>query len=163
MSFPLPFYPTHDYHSSGRVFGAHRPNHRKHAGCDLLAPPGTAIMAVRKGVVLRSPYKFYQAKSGDWTMALEVRHEAGFVVRYTEVSHVADGIQTGVSVQEGQVIAFVGAAKMLHFELYKGTLHGPLTDRSSAGFQRRGDLQDPTDFLDSLRTEMYSPAPAANR
>jgi len=163
MSFPLSFYPQHDYHSGGRVFGAHRPNNRKHAGCDLLAPPGTPIMAVRRGVVLRSPYKFYQAKSGDWTMALEVRHEAGFVVRYTEVASVADGIHTGVSVAEGQVIAYVGAAKMLHFELYEGMLHGPLTDRSSAGFQRRGDLQNPTEFLDSLRTEMYSAAPGGSR
>jgi murein DD-endopeptidase MepM/ murein hydrolase activator NlpD len=161
MSFPLPFVPEHDYHTGGRRFGAQRPNGRKHAGCDLIAKPGTPIIAVDRGLVLRSPYKFYLAKSGDWTYALEVTHTGGYIVRYTEIGGVADGIKTGVHVQEGQTIAYVGAAKMLHLELYEGTVHGPLTDRSSAGFQRRADLQDPTGFLDSLRAELYCPMPVA--
>ena len=155
MSFPLPFIPKHDWHSGGRKFGAARANGRKHAGCDLLADPGTEVIAVRSGVVLRSPYKFYLAKSGDWTYALEVVNKDGKVVRYTEIARTADGIKTGVAVQEGQTIGFVGAAKMLHFELYAGTENGPLTDRSRKGFQRRADLRDPTEFLDSLKFELY--------
>ncbi|MFL9921642.1 peptidoglycan DD-metalloendopeptidase family protein [Paraburkholderia fungorum] len=155
MSFPLPFVPKHDYHTGGRRYGAARPNGRKHAGCDLLAPPGTPVMAVRPGLILKSPYKFYQAKNGAWTYALEVKHREGFVVRYTELDRCADGIKTGVSVAEGQTIGYVGAALMLHFELYAGTEHGPLTDRGRVGFQRRADLLDPTSFLDSLCTELY--------
>ncbi len=155
MSFPLPFIPKHDYHSGGRRFGASRPNNRTHAGCDLLADPGTEVLAVRQGILLRGPYKFYLAKSGDWTYAIEIRHNEGFVVRYTEVARVADGVKTGVSVAEGQTIAYVGAARMLHFELYSGTESGPLTDRKRKGFQRRADLQDPTEFLDTLRSELY--------
>jgi murein DD-endopeptidase MepM/ murein hydrolase activator NlpD len=161
MSFPLPFVPKHDYRSGGRRFGADRPNKRKHAGCDLLADPETPVMSVRSGLILRSPYPFYQAKNGAWTYAIEVKHSEGFVVRYTEVSRCAAGIKTGVSVAEGQTIGFVGAARMLHFELYEGSKHGPLTDRHRKGFQRRVDLLDPTKFLDSLRTELYSKAPGA--
>jgi len=37
---------------------------------------------------------------------------------------------------------------MVHFEMYSGTRKGSLTDRSSAGFQRRSDLLDPTPYLD---------------
>src|SRR5688572_20190071 len=100
MSFPLPFVPKHDYHSGGRRFGAARTNGRKHAGCDLLADPGTEVLAVRPGVLLRGPYKFYLAKSGDWTYAIEVKHKEGYVVRYTEVARVADGVETGAAVTE---------------------------------------------------------------
>jgi len=38
---------------------------------------------------------------------------------------------------------------MLHFEMYEGTATGDLTDRSSKGFERRKDLMDPTEYLDS--------------
>ena len=156
MSFPIPFYPQHDYHSGGRRFGADRPNGRKHAGCDLLAPIGTPVMAVRKGVILKTPYKFYQAKNGVWTYAVEVKHAAGYIVRYTEMSECGPEIKAGAPLVESQIIGYVGAALMLHFELYSGTGTGPLTDRHSKGFQRRSDLQDPTKFLDGLKTELYS-------
>jgi len=156
MSFPLPFVPKHTYHTGGCRFGADRPNGRKHAACDLLAPLDTPVLAVARGLILRSPYKFYRAKNHVWTYALEVKHTKGYIVRYTEVARCAEGIETGVSVEEGQTIAYVGAALMLHFELYKGTEHGPLTDRSRTGFQRRADLLDPTKFIDSLRQELYS-------
>lgn len=155
MSFPLPFVPKQDYRVGGRRFGAGRPNGRKHAGCDLIAPLDTPVMAVRPGIILRSPYSFYRAKNGVMTYAVEVKHREGFIVRYTEVSRCAEGIKTGVPISEGQMIGYVGAALMLHFELYAGTEHGPLTDRSRAGFQRRADLLDPTSFLDSLRDELY--------
>ena len=156
MSFPLPFVPKHTYHTGGCRFGADRPNGRKHAACDLLAPLDTPVLAVARGLILKSPYKFYRAKNHVWTYALEVKHTKGYIVRYTEVDRCAEGIETGASVEEGQTIAYVGAALMLHFELYKGTEHGPLTDRSRTGFQRRADLLNPTSFIDSLRQELYS-------
>ena len=37
----------------------------------------------------------------------------------------------------------------LHLELFAGTAQGPLTDRNHPPFMRRGDLVDPTAFLDS--------------
>ncbi len=131
-----------------------RPSERAQARRVRSARP--PVLAVARGLILRGPYKFYKAKSGVWTYAIEVKHTKGYIVRYTEVGELAEGIKTGVSVEEGQTIAYVGAALMLHFELYKGTEHGPLTDRSRAGFQRRADLLDPTKFIDSLRQELYS-------
>ena len=68
MSFPLPFVPKHTYHTGGCRFGADRPNGRKHAACDLLAPLDTPVLAVARGLILRGPYKFYKAKSGVWPM-----------------------------------------------------------------------------------------------
>ena len=85
--------------------------------------------------------------------ALEVRHASG-IVRYGEISHAAEGIAAGAEVKAGQVLGYVGkmqtvAQSMLHLELFAGTEQGPLTDRGRAPFMRRGDLVDPTAFLDS--------------
>jgi hypothetical protein len=41
------------------------------------------------------------------------------------------------------------AQSMLHLELFAGTAQGPLTDRNHPPYMRRGDLVDPTAFLDS--------------
>ena len=61
---------------------------------------------------------------------------------------------TGVTVKAGQALGYVGkmqtvAQSMLHLELFAGTAQGPLTDRNHPPFMRRGDLVDPTAFLDS--------------
>ena len=156
MPFPLPTLSKYTYKSGGRVFGAKRANGRLHAGCDLLAPVGTPIYAVADGVVeLASPQEFYHH-----TKALVVRH-GGFVVRYCEVSGFADGIVKNKRVAAGDIIAYVGkmlTSSMLHFELYAGTLGGPLTVRSNKPFQRRADLINPTAFLDRLATHLNQSA-----
>jgi murein DD-endopeptidase MepM/ murein hydrolase activator NlpD len=59
-----------------------------------------------------------------------------------------------VAVKAGQVLGYVGkmhtvAQSMLHLELFAGTAQGPLTDRNHPPYMRRGDLVDPTAFLDS--------------
>ena len=121
-----------------------------------LAPVGTPIYAVADGVVeLASPQEFYHH-----TKALVVRH-GGFVVRYCEVSGFADGIVKNKRVAAGDIIAYVGkmlTSSMLHFELYAGTLGGPLTVRSNKPFQRRADLINPTAFLDRLATHLNQSA-----
>ena len=155
MLFPLQFRPKEDYHKGKghkRWFGAPRTSVRKHAGCDLFAPEGTAILAVEDGTVLRYNAKFYHG-----TGALEVDHEV-FIVRYCEISPrlpAGMNFKPGSPVLRGQVIAYVGkmtgGSHMLHFEMYLGTETGPLTDRKKTGgpFQRRKDLLDPTPYLDT--------------
>jgi murein DD-endopeptidase MepM/ murein hydrolase activator NlpD len=106
------------------------------------------VLAVEDGTVIRGPYLFY-----DVVYALEVQHPSG-IVRYGEISHAAEGIAAGVTVTAGQVLGYVGkmqtvAPSMLHLELFAGTARGPLTDRNHPPFMRRGDLVDPTAFLDS--------------
>jgi murein DD-endopeptidase MepM/ murein hydrolase activator NlpD len=159
--FPLEKRPAASYKKGGpgagsKWFGALRDNgKRNHAGCDLMAPPGTPIFAVRDGKVIQNIYKFY-----DHVYALEVDH-GDFVVRYGEISKAAEGIAEGVEVKQGQLIAYVGRLKkasMLHFEMFCGSETGGLTDKTSAPeknplnkfppFQRRKDLMDPTSFLD---------------
>jgi murein DD-endopeptidase MepM/ murein hydrolase activator NlpD len=155
--FPLRVRPKQSYKEHPRSFGSSRSNGtRKHAGCDLYAPAGTEVLAVEDGTVLRGPYLFY-----DVVRALEVRHASG-IVRYGEISRAAEGIAAGAAVKAGQVLGYVGkmqtvAQSMLHLELFAGTEQGPLTDRGRAPFMRRGDLVDPTAFLDSC-TEVTSNA-----
>ena len=149
-TFPLRSRPSESYKVQPRSFGSPRSNGaRKHAGCDLYAAPETEVLAVEDGTVIRGPYLFY-----DVVYALEVQHACG-IVRYGEISHVAEGIAAGVAVKAGQVLAYVGKMKsvaqsMLHFELYAGTDNGPLTILAHPPFMRRADLQDPTAFLDAV-------------
>jgi hypothetical protein len=61
---------------------------------------------------------------------------------------------TGVTVKAGQALGYVGKMQtvvqsMIHLELFAGSAQGPLTDRNHPPFMRRGDLVDPTAFLDS--------------
>ncbi len=149
--FPMRTRPSDSYHDGSRKFGADRDNGRKHAGCDLYAPIGTDILAVKDGVITKGPSEF-----AGGTYALEVDH-GDILVRYAEIKgECPEGIKIGATVKQGQVIAYVGKfvtkhdgiKHMLHFELYSKKATGPLTRRDNPPFQRRSDLVDPTDFLD---------------
>jgi murein DD-endopeptidase MepM/ murein hydrolase activator NlpD len=145
--FPLPFIPNQDYHYGGIKFGAKRDSGgRKHAACDLIAPPGTPIHAVEWGVVLQGPKYFYHG-----TYSLVVEHSS-FIVRYGEINKkVPDNIYEGAFVEEGQIIAYVGKmnhSSMLHFEMYDKSATGEYTQLNNPPFKRRKDLIDPTPHLD---------------
>jgi hypothetical protein len=150
LVFPLRQRPHESYHGGGREFGARRNGGaRRHAACDLIAPPGTEILAIADGTVLRGPSEFYEG-----TYALEVRHEGGKVARYGEIAKlVPPGIQVGATVRQGQLVARVGrlhsGSSMLHFELYDGSASGPLTQPDRPPYMRRKDLIDPTALLDA--------------
>lgn len=154
FTFPLRKKPELDYHKPQpstkhyRWYGAPRSGGtRKHAGCDLIAPKGTEILAMADGRVIQSPYYFYSG-----TYALEVKHDNGMVVRYGEIAQtLPNGIGSGSRVSRGQVIAYVGrlnsGSSMLHLEMYRGTKSGTL---SGGGiYKRRSDLIDPTTYLDN--------------
>ena len=90
--FPLRQRPVSSYHDGGRKFGARRSNGtRKHAGCDLIAPRGTEVLAMDSGKVIRGPYHFY---SGAY--ALEIRHSNGKAVRYGEIMKI---VPAGISAE----------------------------------------------------------------
>lgn len=159
--FPLRKEPQADYHTGGRRFGASRSGGtRRHAGCDLIAPKGTEIMAMADGQVIKNPYHFYRG-----TDALEIKHDNGMVVRYCEISKILPrGIVNGTRVSQGQVIAYVGEmtfssgakSSMLHLEMYKGTRSGNLTQTGN-NYKRRSDITDPTPYLDNAMTRPVEP------
>ncbi len=149
FSFPISYIPKDDFTSSGRGYGARRPNGRLHAANDLLGKPGNLVLAVASGVII-DYYEFYCG-----TYAIVVDH-GGFIARYGEVASMVPGVAIKSKVQKGQAIGKMGAlcsgSAMLHFEKYKGTLKGNLTVRENMPFQRRADLENPTSFLKGLKT-----------
>lgn len=160
--FPMARLPTADWTHSPRSFGSNRSSgHRAHAGCDLYAPLGTWIHAIADGEVIRGPYLFYNE-----TYALEVHH-GSFVIRYGEIQRLTM-VREGQRVTGGQPIAKVGhlvginvASDMLHLEMYRGSMTGELTQRNGGAkradgvpFQRRGDLMDPTPYLNRWSTNL---------
>jgi murein DD-endopeptidase MepM/ murein hydrolase activator NlpD len=164
-TFPLPVIPSQSYKEGGRRFGAGRDNGaRKHAGCDLIVPPGTPVCAIANGYVRVDPYYFYNG-----SYALEVVHD-GIVVRYGEILPMAFNsskldllpeIKKDAKVIKGQVIGYIakmtGGSSMLHFECYSNSaLNGGLTDKSKSGgaYKRRSDLMDPTNLLDSAKASL---------
>lgn len=152
--FPLSRVYSESWTKNPGSFGSGRGGGRKHAGCDLYAPLGTWIHAVRNGKVIRGPYYFYCD-----TYALEVDH-GDFVIRYGEIQSKTT-VREGDKVQAGQRIARVGhlvgirvPSDMLHLEMYSGQASGGLTVRSNPPYQRRSDLINPTPYLAQWRQNM---------
>lgn len=147
MPFPLDFIPDLSYKTGGRRFGFPRPSPerpwRLHAGCDLIAPMGVNVYAVADGYVTLGPYRM---DSHAAVFALEVHHGL-FKVRYGEVSQDTL-VRTGSVVEAGQHIAYVGEWNMLHFELYLNSESGPLYQPNRRPYSRRGDVVDPSRYLD---------------
>lgn len=165
--FPFALAAVADWLHAPRSFGARRSGGRRaHAGCDLYAPVGRAIHAVKAGTVLRDPYDFYAE-----TDALEIDH-GDFILRYGEIQPGCT-LRRGDQVTGGQIIARVGRlvgidvpSAMLHLEMYAGTAEGPLSVREPAmsarspdgvPFMRRRDLMDPTPYLNAWRTRLAVP------
>jgi murein DD-endopeptidase MepM/ murein hydrolase activator NlpD len=88
---------------------------RRHEGTDYAAKPGTPVMAAGDGVVLRA------ARAGGYGNLVELRHLNGITTRYGHLRGFARGIRTGVRVQQGQTIGYVGSTGLatgphLHYE-----------------------------------------------
>lgn len=119
---------------------------RIHAGVDLYGKIGDKVRAVAPGQVIREPYLFKKN-----TMAVDVRHEGGFVVRYGEISQRDFGMRLNGPVQRGQQIGSMAklacCAPMLHLEIYSGASSGPLTLKGVGRYHRRSDLVDPTKYI----------------
>lgn len=163
MRFPLNFVPVQSWHNAPLKFGSNRSGgKRKHAGCDLYAPIGTPVFAVADGTV-KGFAAFYLG-----TFALTVDH-GEFWIRYGEIStKIASGLKVGDKVKEGDKIGEVGDLEgldlaMVHLEMYRGNVTGPLTVPANTPFMRRSDLIDPTSRLDEWAGQLTgaSPAPPA--
>lgn len=177
FSFPLDSIPRNSFTSGDQAFESSRSKGaRKHAGCDLIMPPGEPVYAIAAGKVRQNPYYFY-----DGTFALEIKHGA-HVVRYGELlpsaaAHprssvcqtILPHIKEKYEVSKGELIGYVGLLKdvgksMLHFEIYKNSsLLSPLTDQAPGctKFKRRKDLMNPTNILNAAKSSL--PAKTSDR
>ncbi len=148
MKFPLPYVPSVTY-KGGNGFGASRDKVRKglkHAANDLAGKPGTPVLSMDQGVVLRGPYRFFFE-----TYALEIQHPQ-FIARYCEIDPNTE-VGVGDCVVEGQVIAYIGnqpGKDMLHLEFFSGELEGNLSfdPGTHPPFDRRDDVFNGVEFLD---------------
>ena len=100
---------------------------RRHNGTDFAAPRGTPILASGNGVVLRAD------RFGSFGNYTRIRHANGFETVYAHQNRFARGIRAGATVQQGQVIGYVGTTGRstgphLHYEVHlNGSPVNPMT------------------------------------
>jgi murein DD-endopeptidase MepM/ murein hydrolase activator NlpD len=75
---------------------------RPHYGIDYVAPAGTPLWAVANGRVI------YRGWAGGFGNLVKIRHHNGYVSYYAHLSRFAKGLAVGQSVQQKQVIGYVG-------------------------------------------------------
>lgn len=113
---------------------------RMHKGTDFGAPTGTPIYAAGNGVVERA------SRYGSYGNYVRIRHANGYETAYAHMNAYGPGIRSGVRVEQGQVIGYVGATGRvtgahLHYEvLYNGEQVNPQTIDLPSGRQLEGDM-----------------------
>lgn len=75
---------------------------RPHHGIDYAAASGTPIWSVGDGRVI------YRARAGGFGNLVKVRHSNGYVSYYAHLSRFARGLGVGQTVQQKQLIGYVG-------------------------------------------------------
>ena len=89
-----------------------------HQGTDFAARTGTPIMASGNGVIIRAQkYKAY----GNY---ISIRHNSTYKTAYGHLSKFGKNIRSGVRVNQGQIIGYVGSTGRstgphLHYEVIK--------------------------------------------
>ncbi|HRP10633.1 MAG TPA: M23 family metallopeptidase [Terricaulis sp.] len=134
-----------------RCFSAPRPvsqlenPRRHHAGVDLFAHAGDAVIAIEAGRVIDF-YPFLRARTGEMSHALLIAH-AGYVANYGEVRD-PPLVSVGDEVAAGQRIARISDTAQLHFETYAP---GSARNRSwPHGAPQPAGVIDPTERLRDL-------------
>ncbi len=100
--------------------------HRPHLGVDYAAPSGTPVRAVSDGKVT------YVGWEGGFGNYVKIQHNGTFTSTYGHLLHFGNGVRTGGTVRQGQVIGYVGATGLatgphLDFRLLKnGQFINPL-------------------------------------
>lgn len=90
--------------------------HRAHTGVDFGAPTGTRVKATGDAKVV------FASRKGGYGNLLILRHDNGYETYYAHLSAFASGIRPGRTVNQGQVVAYVGSTGAstgphLHYEV----------------------------------------------
>ena len=93
---------------------------RPHHGVDYAAPVGTPVHSVGDGRVIEARHG-YNRGGGNF---IKIRHNSVYTTSYMHLSRFAPGIKAGVTVQQGQLIGYVGKTGLatgphLDFRFYK--------------------------------------------
>ena len=100
--------------------------HRAHTGVDFGAPTGTRVKATSDAVVA------FAGRKGGYGNQVVLRHENGYETSYAHLNGFASGLRKGQSVQQGQLIGYVGSTGAstgahLHYEVrIAGTPYNPM-------------------------------------
>ena len=76
---------------------------RPHRGIDYAAAPGTPLWSVADGTVI---YRGWAGASGN---LVKIKHRSGYVSYYAHLSRFEPGLEVGDTVEQKQVIGYVGA------------------------------------------------------
>jgi murein DD-endopeptidase MepM/ murein hydrolase activator NlpD len=92
--------------------------HRPHNGVDYGAPAGTPVMTVGSGTIESI------GRNGGSGNMIKIRHNATYSTAYLHLKGFATGLRKGSSVEQGQVIGYVGSTGLatgphLHFAFYE--------------------------------------------
>ncbi|MGL5014672.1 MAG: M23 family metallopeptidase [Bacteroidales bacterium] len=117
LKAPLDFFRITSKFSNGRmhpVLKIVRPHH----GIDYAAPVGTPVKTIGAGTVIA---KGYEMGGGNY---IKVRHNSVYTTTYMHLSKFGAGIKQGSTVQQGQVIGYVGSTGLstgphLDFRVHK--------------------------------------------
>ncbi len=93
--------------------------HRRHTGTDFGAPTGARVKAVGDAVVS------FAGRKGGYGNLVILRHRNGFETYYAHLNGFAKGLRRGASVDQGQIIGYVGSTGTatgphLHYEVRIG-------------------------------------------
>ncbi|MDR2968625.1 MAG: peptidoglycan DD-metalloendopeptidase family protein [Tannerellaceae bacterium] len=118
LKAPLDFFRISSRFSNSRFHPVLK-RYRAHHGVDYAAPAGTPVKSIGVGVVTG---KGFQAGGGG--NFLKIKHNSVYTTTYMHLSRFAQGIQVGKSVQQGEVIGYVGSTGLstgphLDFRVHK--------------------------------------------
>ena len=111
---------------------------KMHRGVDFAAPRGTPIYAAGSGVI--EVAKYY----GSYGNYVQIRHRNSYKTVYAHMSRIASGLARGRTVQQGQIIGYVGSTGRstgphLHYEIhYNGKSINPAKLKLPKGKSLKG-------------------------
>jgi len=106
---------------------------KMHRGVDFAAPKGTAVFAGGNGIIE------FAGKNGGYGNYIKIRHNNEYKTAYAHLSGFKKGIGTGIRVNQGDVIGYVGSSGRstgphLHYEIiYQNKQINPLTLKLPTG------------------------------
>lgn len=132
---------------------------KPHNGVDYRANKGTPVMAVASGKVLRA------GRYGGAGIMVELKHKDKMETQYMHLSKIANGVRSGSTVRQGQVIGFVGktgyaTSYHLHFGMkIRGKYVDPQQQKFQPGKPIRKDQME--EFQQHMREMMARLEPQA--